>query len=197
VVGRAILANATESFEAANPNLGACLFCARIGACPKVGAVALKVGHKFAPLQVPANVNPSLLYDTKDTSFGIKVAQVMETWAKSFRSAATEKSISDPDFIPDGYKLVPMQRRKVVNAKLLADIGKQFMNPESQAKVDNLFDIPIGDVEDLISISTPRGQKTKMVEAFGEKLLAQGAVELGQPYAILKQQTSTKKDKTE
>lgn len=196
VVGRAVVANSTPSFELANPNLGACLFCSRIGECSKVGEVALKVGHKFSPLQVPANVNPSLLYDTKDTSFGIKVAQVLETWSKSFRAAATEKSISDPDFIPDGYNLIPMQRRKVVNARLLADISKEFITPENQPEIEKLFDIPIGHVEDLIKLSTVRGQKTKMVEAFGDKLLALGAVEPGQPYAILKQ-TTTKKDKTE
>lgn len=185
-----------DDFSTASPTLGACLFCALIGKCPKVAEKVLKVGQKFAPLQLPENVNPTLIYDPVDAALGIKVAQIAEAWAKSFRARATEKAITDEGFIPDGYILVSSQRRTVVDARKLADIAKLCLPADKGPEVEKLFDIPIGPVEELIAISTPRGGKEAAKKSFGEKLIAEGAVELGLPYAFLKQKT-TKKTKTE
>ena len=198
VVARAIeAAKSPDDFSTANPNLGACLFCSLIGKCPKVAGAILKIGQKFAPLQIPENVSPTMILDPVDTALGIKVAQIAEVWAKAFRSRATEKAITDENFVPEGYVLVSSQRRTVVDAKKLADIAKQCLPVERAGEVEKLFDIPIGAVEELISIAAPRGQKTKAVEAFGEKLVAEKAVEVGLPFAFLKQKTIKKPKQTE
>jgi len=187
IVARAKQAAADPfDFSTARPSVSACLFCGLVGKCPKVSEFILKISQKFAPAELPQNISPTLIHDPDDTSFGIKVAQVATAWAKAFRAAATDKALTDPDFTPTGYILVSMQRRSVVDAKKVAEIGKQFL-PEDQAeKVDALYEIPITKVAELIEIATPRGKKKAAVEAFDEALDKSGAVELGAPYAILK-----------
>lgn len=191
-------AKVPNDFSMANPTLGACLFCSLIGKCPKVAEKVLKIGQKFAPLQLPENVNPSLISDPADTALGIKVAQIAEAWAKAFRAGATEKAISDPDFMPEGYVLVTSTRRIVLDARKLADIGKEFVPEAAAPEIEKLFDIPIGGIEGLIKLAAPRGQKEKTVDAFGEAAIARGALELGAPFAFLKQSTKnkTKKEQT-
>jgi hypothetical protein len=173
-------------FSAARPSVSACLFCGLVGKCPKVAEFVLKISQKFSPMELPQNISPTLIHDPDDTSLGIKIAQVATAWAKSFRAAATDKALTDPDFIPEGYILVSMQRRSVVDAKKVAEVGKQFLPEDKAAEVDKLFDIPITGVEELIELVTPRGKKKHAVEAFAEALDKSGAVELGAPYAILK-----------
>jgi hypothetical protein len=201
VVQRAVEArkNSTD-FTTANPNTGACLFCALIGQCTKVTEMVARVSEKFAPLRLPQNVNPTLILDPEDTAIGIQFAAIAKTWAESFRARATEKSITDPDFIPVGYTLETRTKRKVLNARLMADIAKKFVPHTLDAEIEKLFDLPIGGVEEVIELATPRGQKSKAVEAFGKAALEAGALEMGQPFAFLKMtptKTKTKKDPTE
>jgi len=187
VVARAKQAQVNpDDFSMAKPTSSACLFCALIGKCPKVAELVLNVGKKYAPAEIPETITPSLIQDPKQVSFGIKLAQIVKTWAEAYRAQATHKAITDPDFIPSGYILVSMERRKVVNAKLLAEVAKGFVTPERATELDNLFDIPITKVEKLIELCAPRGQKKKTVEAFGEALVEKKAVEPGKPYAILR-----------
>lgn len=189
-----------DDFSAARPNTGACLFCALIGSCTKVTAMVARVSEKFAPLQVPQNVNPTMILDPEDTAIGIQFAAIAKTWAESFRARATEKSITDPNFIPVGYTLETRTKRKVINARLMADIAKKFVPVTMDAEIEKLFDLPIGGVEEVIELATARGQKSKAVQAFGEALLAAGAVEMGQPFAFLKMsptKNKPKKEKTE
>jgi hypothetical protein len=189
-----------DDFSSARPNVGACLFCANIGACPKVTEMVARVSEKFAPLQLPQNVNPTTILDPDDTAIGIQFAAIAKTWAESFRARATERSITDPDFIPTGYTLESRTKRKVLNARLLADIAKKFVPHTMDAEIEKLFDLPIGGVEEVIELATARGQKSKAVKTFGEAALAAGALEMGQPFAFLKMSTTknkpTKKEKT-
>jgi hypothetical protein len=195
IVARAKQAAADPfDFSTARPSVSACLFCGLVGKCPKVTEFVLKISQKFAPMELPQNISPTLIHDPDDTSLGIKVAQVATAWAKAFRAAATDKALTDPDFVPSGYILVSMQRRSVVDAKKVAEIGKQFLPEDKAAEVDALFDISITGIEDLVEVVTPRGKKKAAVEAFAEALDKSGAVELGQPYAILK--LSSKKKST-
>lgn len=193
VVGRAVeAAKNPQDFSAARPNVGTCLFCAHVGRCPAVAQMVIQLGQKFKPLQIPDNVTPTTISDPADVGVGLRLADVAKTWAEAFRRQATEKTISDPDFVPPGYKLVTMVKRKLLNPQQFAEMAKRFLPPEMHAEVDKLFDIPLGPVEELISTAAPRGSKEKTVEEFGARLLDAGVVELGQPFAFLRQ--STKKD---
>jgi hypothetical protein len=188
VVARAIEARKkADDFSQANPNVSSCLFCSRIGQCPAVAAVALKLGKKYRPLEIPENVTPSTIKDPKQAGLGIRLAAIMATWAEAYRRQATGLTISDPDFIPEGYTLVESQRRIVKVAKGLGETAKEFIPTEHHHLVDALFDVPIGELEKLVSTFAPRGQKEKSVEKFGARALEKGALELGKPFAFLRQ----------
>lgn len=194
VVGRSVeAAKNPNDFSTARPNVGTCVFCGLVGKCPKVAELALKVGQKYKPLTVPENVNPTTLSDPKDVDMGIRLADVVKVWAEAFRRQATEKTIENLDFVPEGYTLVTMQKRKLLDARKFADMAKTFLPPEVREEVEKLFDIPLGPVEDLISAAAPRGQKERTVEEFGQRITDAGIVELGNPFAFLRQ--SKKSDK--
>lgn len=191
VVQRAIeAAKISDDFSTASPNQSACLFCSLVGKCPKVAAIALKVGHKYAPLAIPESISTTVFQDSAQVALGLKLSGIIKVWAEAYRKQATEKTIESPDFVPEGYKLVSVSKRKVVNAKRLGDLAKECLPEADRSKVDALYDIPIGKVEKLISIAAPRGQKEAAVEEFGLSALAMGAVEEGQPFAFLRQDNS-------
>lgn len=188
VVARAVEANKVEDdFSSANPTVSGCLFCSRIGRCPKVAAHALKLGKKYAPLTMPESISTSVFSDPADAARGIKFAQVIKVWCEAYRAQVTAKSVDSPTFIPEGYTLVPSQKRKVVAAKALGEFAKTFLPDEMKPRVESLYDVPIGLLEKLISTAAPRGKKEATVEEFGEKALAAGLLELGEAFAFLKQ----------
>jgi len=188
VVMRAIEARKDpEDFSMATPNTSSCLFCGLIGKCPKVAEVALKLGKKYRPLEIPETVTPSMVSNSKDAALGIKLAAIVATWAEAFRRQATARTVEDPDFIPEGYTLVESQRRAVVKARQLGEIAKNYIPAEHQHLVDELFDVPIGELEKLVSTWALRGAKEKTVEDFGKAAIAGGAIELGKPFSFLRQ----------
>jgi len=196
VVGRSIEAAKNPlDFSSARPNVGTCLFCGWVGKCPKVAELAVRVGQKYKPLEIPANVNPTTLSDPKDVDMGLRLADVVKVWAESFRRQATEKTIEDAEFVPAGYTLVTMQKRKILDSRKFADMAKEFLPVELRVEIEKLFDIPITPVEDLISASAPRGQKEATVEKFGAAVAEAGIVELGNPYAFLRQSRKSDKGK--
>lgn len=184
-----------EDFSMATPNTSSCLFCGLIGKCTKVAEVSLKLGKKYRPLEIPANVTPSTVSDPKDVAIGIRLAAIVATWAEAFRRQATARTVEDPNFIPEGYVLVESQRRAVIKAHALGEIAKGYIPPEHQHLVDALFDVPIGELEKLVSTWAARGEKEKTVEDFGKKALEQGALELGKPFAFLRQNRVQEGDK--
>lgn len=188
VVDRAIeAAQRPEDFSLATPNSSSCLFCGLVGKCPKVAEIALKLGKKYRPLEIPQQVNPSLVSDPSDVSLGIQLAAVVAVWAEAFRRQATAKAVEDLDFVPEGYTLVESQKRIVKQARQLGEIAKTFLPPEQHKFVDDLYDVPIGKLEELISTFAPRGHKESTVEEFGQVSLDKGALELGTPFQFLRQ----------
>src|SRR6185503_3083199 len=194
VVSRAKLAAQNpDDFSAARPAVSACMFCSLVGRCPKVTEIALNIGKKFSPIQLPETISPNMVSDPNDTAIGLKVAQVVTAWAKGFRAQVTERATIDPDFMPSGYQLVPMQRREVVDARKIVELAKKLLPNDRHEAVEALLDLPITGVEELIKISALRGKKTAAVKAFGEELEKSGAVKFGNPFVILRQ-TSGKND---
>lgn len=191
VVSRAVEARREAmDFSQARPNQSACLWCANAGRCPALATVALNVGKKFAPLDIPASISTVVFEDPAQVATGLRLASVIKTWAEAYRTQVTAKSI-ESDFIPVGYKLVSTAKRSVVNAKLFGDLAKTYLPPEDFEKVEALYEIAIGKVEKLISTAAPRGTKEAKVDEFGAAALAAGAVLTGAPFAFLRQDSKT------
>ena len=196
IVGRAVEASKNKKdYSMANPNIGTCVFCALVGECPAVANLIIQLGKKYKPLSVPENVNPTTINDPKDVDMGIRLADIVKTWADAFRRQATEKTIENQDFVPEGYVLVSSTKRKVLQPRLIGDIAKTFLPPEMHKDIDALYDIPLGGCEELIEMAAPRGQKEKTSDLFGAQILEAGAVEMGLPFASLRQSKKSDKGK--
>ncbi len=188
VVNRAIEANKDPGdFSTARPNVSACLFCDLVGRCPKVTEIALNVGKKYSPLRIPESISTTVFTDPAQIKTGLELSAVIKVWAEAYRTQVTNKTIDDQKFIPDGYMLVQNQKRKILKPKALGDFAKTFLPPEHHEKVEALYDIALGGLEDLISTAAPRGEKEKTVDQFSEKALEAGLMELGTPFAFLRQ----------
>lgn len=185
VVRRAMEARKQADYSTARAATSACLFCANIGKCPAVAEVVIKLGQKYAPLEIPAGITPSLISDPAQASLGIKLAQVVTTWAEAYRAQATAKTIEHPEFVPAGYKLVSMSKRKILFSRKLVELAKRYLAPEDHERLEALYEVPLGKVEKLISTGAPRGGKESTVAAFGAEALEAGILEQGQPYAFL------------
>lgn len=187
VVHRAIEANNNpDDFSMARPNTGACVFCAHVGRCPKVADYALRIGKKFMPLALPADLSTLALNDPAQVAAGLKLASVVNAWAESYRKQATMKAIEE-DFVPEGYTLVPSRRIIIKNAKAVGETAKKFLPEEDSARVEALYEISITPLDKLVSLRAARGSKEETVKRFREALLEAGHTEMGVPFAFLRQ----------
>ncbi len=198
IVRRAIEAAARENdFSSATPNNSACLFCGLVGKCPKVAEFVIRLGKKYRPLEIPESVTPSTLHDPRQVGVGLKLASVVAQWAEAYKRQANAKTIDSPGFIPEGYSLVETTKRKVVDPHRLLEIAKRFVRPENATAIDATISVAITELEDLISTDAPRGSKEATVKEFGKLALEVKALELGEPYAFLRQSRKQDKNKTE
>lgn len=188
VVARARAAREAKDFSTARPNIGSCMWCANIGKCPAVAALAIKIGKKYSPAVLPDNLSPTLLFDPKQVELGIRLADVVKTWADAFRRQATEKAICDETFVPSGYQLVSMPgRTKILDVPEVERIARTFLPTEYHGALEKLREIPITRIDELISLVSRRGEKESTIERFREALIEAGVIERGEPFPVLRQ----------
>lgn len=172
-----------DDFSMATPRVPACNFCFNLGRCPAVADFACKVGHKFYPLAIPADISPTGLKDPESTALGLRLAQVMGVWATAFRTQINERVIRGVAPVPEGFKLQTRQDREIVDtAKFRTVTLKWLTETELAAAASYTF----GAVEDRIMENAPRGTKKNTVEEYQKALLDEGAVKKGDPYTFLK-----------
>lgn len=192
VVAKARESRKSGTFETARPHVPVCNFCAHIGRCPKVTDLACRVGHKFYPLAIPADVTPNVVADVAQTEMGLKLAQVLLVWCGAFKRQVTDRILRGEAPIPPGQKIQEMQKRQVVDLVKLKETALRYMTPlEYESTLDTTF----GALEEIVSEHAPRGSKSSLVEDFGKALLDSGAVKLGDKFSFLRS-IPQKKDKT-
>ena len=183
IVERAKRARASGDFANANPGVPICTFCKNIGRCPAVAKLMINVGQKFYPAAVPEDITPSVLLNSRDTLTGLQLAQIAGTWAKAYRTQATDRIIRGDADLPPGHRLEQKSNREIVNMALFKQIAKEYLTPE---QLDAISEVGFGKIETIIKDAAPRNHKKEAVEAFGQKLLDSGAVVRGQPFTYLK-----------
>lgn len=215
IVARAKLADyvlATEGWKglAARgliiPTTSACIFCARIAECPAVAEKCLSVSKKYAPLEFPEGVNVRglELRDPDGASKLLSFSGIAGRWAKEVRGRITEYALNDETFTPDGYRLQVTYPRKVGDAKKLFDTAGGLLQsagliPHGKTAEEVLWqfvDLPLTPLEEFVSDSAPRGQKTSEVEKFSSALEAAGVVEKSVvPTVSLRMKSGSKNNK--
>jgi len=186
IVERARLARARAEqgdWSDAKPAYPLCNFCANIGKCEKVLAFACKVGHKFHPLGIPAEVNPSLVQDPANTKLAMELANVLKVWGDAFRRQVTDRVIRGDAAMPDGYETQSMQKRELVDMEKYKILALRYLSSQEwEACLDTTF----GDVEKKIALKAPRGSKETTVKEFQALAAQEGATKLGAPISFLK-----------
>jgi hypothetical protein len=183
IVARARLAREKGDFSMANPAVPVCNFCARIGECPKVLALACKVGHKYHPVGIPESVTPSVAQDPKNTMLGLELASVLKVWAEAFRKQVTERVIRGDAPMPEGYQSQTIRKRELVDMAKYRELALEFLSSQEwEACLDTTFSA----VEKQISAKAARGVKEATVKEFQAKAAAAGATKLGDPISFLK-----------
>lgn len=188
VVARARIARgliAQNDWSMANPMVPVCNFCDHIGRCEKVLAIALRVGKKFFPLDLPENITPNVVQDPHNTSLAMRLSAVMAVWAKAFRGVTTDRVIRRDADIPEGFVLTSRADRVVKDVDALRKIALKYITKkEYEALLSK--EPPFGTLEDAIKDTAPRGQKTAILEKFQAEITECGAVAKGDPYTFLR-----------
>lgn len=179
IVERARRATELKDFSACKPTAGACLFCGNLAECTSVAAFALKLGKKYAPLQMPENITPSLVIDPANTKARLEAASVMSAWAQAIRAQETAKCIEDENWIPSDYVLRTRKSSKIVDEVKLEAIARQVGLTEQQ--IQSAKEFSMTPLNKAVRSNAPRGNKDKSEEDFKSALLENGALEEGQP----------------
>lgn len=183
VVARAREARTKGDFATANPAVPICQFCAELGRCPKVAEFACKVGAKFHPLAIPADITPSMLHAPDAAALGLNLAAVLKVWCEAFRRQVTDRILRREMDMPPGQKLQTMRKRELVDMAKLRAVALRFL---TTAEFESTLEATFGAVEGLISEKSPRGQKESTVKEFQQALLDAGAVKLGDEFSFLR-----------
>jgi hypothetical protein len=172
-----------NDWSSARPAIPVCNFCAHLGKCEKVMAMVCKVGAKFYPLEIPAEITPSLVQEPGQTSLGLRLAQVVKIWADAFRTQITNRVLEGRAVLPDGYAITSMSKRELVSAEAFKKVALKYL---TEAEYQSALDITFGPVEKMISDHAPRGQKKATIEQFTAELESAGAVKKGDPFSFLR-----------
>ena len=183
VVSNALAALRDKSEAGRRCSVGACLFCARVGECSALNAFVLKVGKKYAPAEVPANVTPSLLQSAADSSVAMSLAQLMETWAKAMRAQITARVIEDEVWMPEDYKLVSRAENSVKDWRKVIKLAKAA--GVKMAAIRDAITVRMTPLNKAVMDNTPRGGKKDAAKLFTDGLLQAGALEKEEPIYFL------------
>lgn len=176
---------AKGDYSMANPMVPNCNFCANIADCTKVLDIALKVGKKFYPLEIPNDITPTAVHNGRDGELGMRLSGVLAVWAKAYRTRTTDRVIRGDAACPDGHVIQQRADREIVDPKLVRKIALKYMSKdEYEALLPQ--EPPFGPMEELISEKAVRGNKKATVEEFQKQLLDSGAVKKGDPYTFLR-----------
>lgn len=182
VVARALAARA-QTPPKCNPTVSSCLFCARKGFCLDLAAFTLKVGHKYAPVEVPANVTPSLISDAASSTQLMGIAQLMEAWSKAVRAQITAHAIENEDWLPEQYALRSRADTDILDYDAVRKAAKLAGVSDDQLK--KAESLRMTDVHKAIMDAQPRGEKKAAVTAFTEGLIVAGAAQKENPIYFL------------
>jgi hypothetical protein len=186
IVARARIARVkceAGDWSEAQPAYPLCNFCANLGKCEKVLEFACRVGQKFHPLGIPADITPSLIQDPQNTKLAMELASTLKIWCDAFKRQVNDRVIRGDAVIPDGYALQTMQKREMVDLSKYKEAALAFL---SKREFEDCLDTTFSAVEKKIAAKAPRGAKEHTVEEFQVAAAAAGATKLGEPFSFLK-----------
>lgn len=173
-----------------SPFVPVCNFCRHIADCPLHLKNALKVAHKFMPLEFPEHIDSHDILDPHQSSLAMTLSQVVKIWADGFRQRTTDRVLRGECAIPEGFNISQgAGRRSIVDMDKFKQTALKYVTSEELAKG---ADYSLTPIEEAITTKTIRGQKTKVLEAFQKELIDSGAVKPGDKFTFLRVKTEKK-----
>lgn len=182
-LARELAAGQTPTYEQAQCWAPVCSFCDHLGKCTKALGVAIKVGQKFYPLDIPENITPTAVLDPHNTELAMRLSMTVAAWAKAFRTTITDRVLRGDADVPAGFKIVSQSKRELVDMEGYRKLAIKIIGAKAFAET---LQTTFGAVEDLIAEKAPRGLKKKVVEQFQKETEESGAVKRGLPVSFLK-----------
>jgi hypothetical protein len=172
-----------DDWSMAQPHVPVCNFCGDLGKCKKVCGFACKVSHKFHALEFPENVDPAFVQKPEEMAKLLRMSQVLKVWCDSAKQWITNRIMRGEADMLAGYKLETRQgRREIVDPVVFKQVALRYM---TEAQYSECLNASFGPLEDIITESAPRGQKTARVKEFDEALEQSGAVARKPSYSFL------------
>lgn len=176
------------------PYVPVCNFCKHIADCPLHLKNALKIAHKFMPLEFPEHIDSHDILDPHQSSLAMTLSQVVKIWADGFRQRTTDRVLRGECAIPEGFNISQgAGRRSIANMDKFKETALKYVTSEELAKG---ADYSLTPIEEAITAKTVRGQKTKVLDAFQKELIDSGAVKPGDKFTFLRVKAE-KKEKVE
>jgi len=159
--------------EQCNVRTASCLFCQRLGRCQIAAALVLKVSRKYQPIEVPAELNPSVVTDTAQSTQRMELATLMDAWAKATKRQMVEYAIDNKDWVPDHYVMQERSNTEIKDYEAVRAAARLCGVTDEQLK--KAEKIGMTELHKAIMDAQPRGEKDAAIRAFTENLLASGA----------------------
>jgi hypothetical protein len=181
---------AKGDWSMARPYVPVCNFCRHIADCPLHLENALKVAHKFVPLEFPEHIDSHDVLDPHQSSLAMQLSSVVKIWADGFRQRTTDRVLRGECCIPEGYSIAQGGgRRSIEDMEKFKKTALKYVTPEELARG---ADYSLTPIEEAITEKTVRGQKTKVLEAFQKELVDSGAVKPGDKFTFLRVKSEKK-----
>jgi superfamily II DNA or RNA helicase len=158
-----------------------CAYCARAGACPVLGKIAIDLAARYADEEIKV---PEGAFETHGSKFTdpviagelMKIAPIVEKAAESWRRGGLRLRIEDGVDIP-GWKLVTAKgRRSVTNPSAAFEVLSDRVSAEEFIAISS---VPIGKLEEVYSSKAPKGKKAAWVAELSDKLADASAISEG------------------
>ena len=183
VVARAYEARYGSTKGQCNATISSCLFCGNKGTCGTLAAFALKVGKKYAPAVVPAELTPSLFSNAETATEAMGVAQLLNAWSIAVRTQITAKAIDSEDWLPGGYVLRTRSNSEVTDWWKLAKFARKAGVPK--AALREALSITVTPLNKAIRALAARGDKEAAQQEFKRQLIEAGLLEEKPPTIFL------------
>jgi hypothetical protein len=164
-----------------------CLYCANKATCPLMIEYALSTAHKYAPLEIVADVHASQLSDPLKLAKLYEAAKILEKMVDSAKKHIMDFALQNNGLHVGDTTLYEIAerdgKRSITNPGMAVEIFRRHL---TDTEILSASTMSLSGVLKLISDKAPRGQKAKIVGAVESELESLRAVSPGEPIRYLK-----------
>jgi hypothetical protein len=145
-------------------------------------AIAIQVGQKYYPAQVPEDISAMTLNSPQERAVGMRLTQLVKAWAEGYRSESVRQVLMDGTPPPEGFELVTYSKRAIEDPVKFERAASKFLTPDEYQQT---LSPTLGATEKAIRNKAPRGQKDDAINDFKAHLEDEEAVTHTNPVPYL------------